>query len=366
MLLWQALVAHERFNCLTEQWINQAIHDAIKADEYFKATGKTKGPLHGLPISLKDTIDVAGVDSTVGIIKKCFKPASQDAVIVEILKKAGAIPFVKSNVPQMISFECSNPLFGRTLNPLNQNFNGGSSGEGCLLTSSGSPAGMGTDMAGSIRITAHSTGICGLKPTGGRFPSKGFVTQVERGCQDAVPGVIGPMGRTVSDLILLTKSVIDGKPWELDVDCPPVPFDNALLHDTRPLRIGFLTSDGVMDPTPPCTRAVAEAVAAMGKAGHVIVPFSIPDATEALELYFGLISADGIQLAKNSLKWEPTERSFRNVFRLSEIPQFLNRTIAFFASFVHPLFGTMIDTFRVKSMSEYWILMKRKNEYREK
>lgn len=172
--------AHRAFNCLTEIMMTEALKQAWAIDDTSGSDSKENdandahGLLHGLPVSLKDCINVRGHDSTLGLTKACGEGDAgnvEDALIVTLLREAGAIPFVKTNVPQtMISFECRNPLFGTTTNPWNIDHTpgGSSGGEGCLLVARGSPLGFGTDIGGSVRIPAHFSGCCALKPTSRR------------------------------------------------------------------------------------------------------------------------------------------------------------------------------------------------------
>jgi fatty acid amide hydrolase len=127
-----------------------------------------KGPLHGLPISVKEQIGVKGTDSTLGFAKYVFQPSATDAPIVAALKDLGAIPFCKTNVPQsLLTYGCGNPIFGETVNCLNSKLSpgGSSGGEACLIAGGGSVLGIGTDVGGSVRIPAHFCGVVGMKPT---------------------------------------------------------------------------------------------------------------------------------------------------------------------------------------------------------
>ncbi|KAK5257912.1 hypothetical protein LTR40_008958 [Exophiala xenobiotica] len=139
-----------------------------RLDQYYQQQGKLIGPLHGVPVTLKDQFDVKGADSTIGYVARAFKPAARDAAIVQILKSLGAIIIAKTNLPQSIMWcETENPLWGLTTNPRNPAFTPGGStgGEGVLLALKASMIGWGTDIGGSIRIPSHMNGLWGLKPT---------------------------------------------------------------------------------------------------------------------------------------------------------------------------------------------------------
>lgn len=136
-------------NCLSDIFFDEAVALAKSLDEHLSTTGKLVGPLHGLPVSLKDNFNIIGKDSTVGFSSLVGKTAPYNATLVEILEKAGAVLYVKTNVPTaMMIAESVNNVFGRTVNPLNRNLtSGGSSGgESALIAFGGSPLGVGTDI----------------------------------------------------------------------------------------------------------------------------------------------------------------------------------------------------------------------------
>ncbi|KAF9510452.1 hypothetical protein BS47DRAFT_1348002 [Hydnum rufescens UP504] len=198
--LRRALVVQEHINFMTEPLFESAFKDAKMLDEEFAATGRLRGPLHGVPISLKDLFDVKGVDSSIGYSLWANKPSTADADVVKLIREAGGIPFVKTNVPQtMISFECSNPVFGTTANPYPSpstgkrifTSGGSSGGEAALLACDGSALGFGNDIGGSLRIPAHFCGIYSFKPTPGRISTRGS-TDPNPGFESLVVS-IGPM-----------------------------------------------------------------------------------------------------------------------------------------------------------------------------
>ncbi|NWW93840.1 VDHAP protein, partial [Rhynochetos jubatus] len=192
---------------------------------------KEKGLLYGIPISIKDHINCKGHVSSGGMVKFLGQVKEDDSVIVQVLKSQGAIPFVKTNIPQtMINYDCSNLIFGQTLNPLNhQKSPGGSSGgEGALIAGGGSILGIGSDVAGSIRLPSSFCGLCGLKPTSNRISPSA--------CSDgtsvlAVAGMLGPMARDVDSLALCMKALLCEEMFRLDPTVPPIPFDEEVrLH----------------------------------------------------------------------------------------------------------------------------------------
>lgn len=187
-LLRLTISATANFLCsLTEITFHEAIHDARVLDSYFAKHKKPIGPLHGIPMSLKDQFNVQGHDTTLGYVGRSFSPASQDATIVKMLRSLKAVIVAKTNIPQSIMVgnwirypnsmtitdalsqwsETDNPLWGLTTNPMHPGYTpgGSSGGESSLLAMNGSMIGWGTDIGGSIRAPAHMMGLYGFKPS---------------------------------------------------------------------------------------------------------------------------------------------------------------------------------------------------------
>ncbi|NWR14313.1 VDHAP protein, partial [Emberiza fucata] len=211
----EALEVTWEVNCVTD-----FIHGCEDQLQKLKKQ-KEKGLLYGIPISIKDHINCKGHISSGGMVKFLGQVKEEDSVIVQVLKHMGGIPFVKTNIPQtMINYDCSNPIFGQTLNPLNpQRGPGGSSGgEGALIAGGGSILGMGSDVAGSIRLPSSFCGLCGPKPTGNRISP--FVL--------TVTGVLGPMAQDVESLALCMKALPCQEMFQLEPSVPPIPFNDQV------------------------------------------------------------------------------------------------------------------------------------------
>ncbi len=182
-------------------------------------------------MSVKEIIDVAGTDSTCGLAARCFQPATEDALAVRLLVEAGAVPFVKTNVPQaLISFESINNVFGRVLSPWDKarTPGGSSGGEGALLASRCSPLSLGTDIGGSIRIPCAFNGLYGLKPTSNRVSRKGLGVPRKGNSNGQVilRAACGPLGTCVRDLSLVCEAWWgNGRMWEEDPYVMPKLFD---------------------------------------------------------------------------------------------------------------------------------------------
>lgn len=198
------------------------------------------------------------------------QPATYNATLVELLEKLGAVRYCKTNVPTaMMIAESVNNVFGRTVNPLNRKLtSGGSSGgESALLAFGGSPLGVGTDIGGSLRIPAACTGIFTLRPSFGRFTTQRCRSGLAG--QEAVMSVNGPMARTLEDITLFAKTVVDAEPWQVDAKVLPIPW--RAVERKKKLKIAVLWNDGMVIPTPPVERALKETVEKLKKAGHEII-----------------------------------------------------------------------------------------------
>ncbi|GMK57934.1 hypothetical protein CspeluHIS016_0407680 [Cutaneotrichosporon spelunceum] len=289
----RAAIAHQVTNCLTEIMFDEGIAEARAIDEEYKRTGKPRGLMHGLPVSLKDHIGVEGVDATVGFISHCNSPVDEDALLVKAMRDAGAVFFCKTNVPTgMLMGDTYNNVWGHTGNPYNTEYgSGGSSGgESSLLAMRGSPLGVGSDIGGSIRMPAAITGIYGLKAGAGRFPNLGCKSGLPG--QEAVKGVQGPMSADLSSLELFSKVVSGSRPWETDPMCYPVEWrDDFKLPDK--LCFGIMMDDGHVRPTPPVKRALLEIKAALEAAGHKVVEWTPYEPSKGYEILLRCLAGDG-------------------------------------------------------------------------
>ncbi|CAI6339842.1 unnamed protein product [Periconia digitata] len=287
-----AAAAHQLTNCLTDFFPGEAIARAKSLDEHLARTGNPKGPLHGLPISLKDNFNVEGKDSTIGFVSLVAKPATANATLVDVLQDLGAVYFVKTTTPTaMMIAETTSNLFPVTKNPLNLHLTpgGSSGGEAALLAFNASPLGIGTDIGGSLRIPASCTGLFTLRPSLGRFPTQGCTSGM--GGQEAVASVNGPMARELRDVEMYCRTVVSAEPWRKDPKCIPIPWREQHLPKT--LKIAVCWADGVVKPTPPVTRALHETVSALKAAGHDIVEWDPTLHAQGLALLARMFVADG-------------------------------------------------------------------------
>jgi fatty acid amide hydrolase len=269
-----------RLNAVVVPVFEDARNRARQAD---RTPVEERGPLHGVPVTVKECFDLAGTASTAGLTARSGHRAMTDAPLVARLRQAGAIIVGKTNLSQLLMYvEADNPVYGRTNNPWNveRSPGGSSGGEGAIIAARGSALGIGTDIGGSVRVPAHSCGIHSLKPTPGRLSVAGTVDIVGPAARAAIPDSGGLLARDVADL-RLALGILSPLP-----STPPTP---AL----RELRVGFYEDDGYFPASPAIRRAVREAADTLRERGVEVVAFSPPDVAEALAIFYGLFGADG-------------------------------------------------------------------------
>ncbi|KAF7303278.1 Amidase domain-containing protein [Mycena kentingensis (nom. inval.)] len=274
----RAIVAQQLTNCLTEIFVDRALARAKALDDHLVKTGHVVGPLHGLPISLKDQISLKGIDSTMGYVSWIGKPAEKNAVLVDILEDLGAVCFVKTNIPQTLMWgETFNHVWGRTSNPHNRTLtSGGSSGgEGALVALKGSPLGVGSDIGGSIRIPAGLCGTYGFRPSFNRIPYSGCVNSLEG--QDSILSVLGPLCNTLDGLKTFFQAVLSKRPWQKDPLVIRKQWSedeyNLVDHGGKDGKLCFaiMWDNGVIVPDPPVKRGLEFAKKALLAAGHQVI-----------------------------------------------------------------------------------------------
>lgn len=251
-----------------------ALARAKACDEYLASKGTVMGPLHGLPISVKDSFNVTGYQTTMGYVSfASHPPAANNSGCVDILLKAGAVCYVKTNVPQtLMCCDSVNNIFGRTLNPnkLSLTAGGSSGGEGALLKIRGSVLGIGTDMLGSVRIPAFCNGVFGFKPSVSRIPYAGEVWDGRLGSPSQILSTIGPLGHSVRDMELFMRVVIDSEPWDIAESAIAVPW-RRVQRPNRKLRLGMILEHAKKPLHPPMLRTMKSAEKELTAAGHTII-----------------------------------------------------------------------------------------------
>jgi len=284
--------------------INPSLNAVVEvlADEARKAARQTDeqrtqkvmlGPLAGVPFSIKDSIEVAGTVCTAGTLGLRSAPAStQDATLVARLRAAGAIPVARTNLPDLLfAFESDNLIHGRTNNPydLSRTSGGSSGGEAALIAACGSPFGLGSDAAGSVRLPAHFCGIASIKPTSGRLPRTGHFPPV--GGWIETLWQIGPMARRVEDLCTMIPLL--SYPDGLDFTVIGMPNRNPEAVRIGDLRVAFFTDNGIAPADPETVAAVQKAAAALANEVQTMDERRPPGIEKSYTHEMRLIGPDG-------------------------------------------------------------------------
>jgi Asp-tRNA(Asn)/Glu-tRNA(Gln) amidotransferase A subunit family amidase len=264
------------------QVVPERVRDAARHAEAAVIGAHPLGRLHGVPVSIKSSVEVSGMKCESGTRLRAGTIAAQDAPLVARLRQAGAVILGVTNTPEfLMAWETDNLLYGRTNNPWNleRTAGGSSGGESAAISSGMSAGGVGSDGGGSIRVPAHFCGICGLKPTPGRIPATGHFPP--SGGPFALIGVVGPMARTVDDLKLLFE-VMQG-PDDGDACAAPVPLRWPAPSEVQQLKIGYFEDDGRTPVTPEIREGVRAVADALSRAGFQVERFR-PDGLEEARL----------------------------------------------------------------------------------
>ncbi|KAI4090447.1 MAG: hypothetical protein LQ348_000500 [Seirophora lacunosa] len=281
----RAAISHQLLHTLTEPLFHSALSRARFLDEHLASSSTPLGPLHGLPISVKDTFSIEGHDATVGISALAFHPSPSTAPLVKLLLAAGAVIHCKTNVPQtMAAMDSVNNIFGRVLNPLNREnwtAGGSSGGEAALVRMRGCTMGVGTDVGGSVRVPAAVNGIVGLKPGSGRVSTRGMEEGREEGKENVgLQSVVGPIASRLDDLALFMEVVEKGRMWKVDPQIRAEkgwwtrPGSSLMEQKTKEksLRVGIIYDDGNTMPLPPIRRMLGQLTDRLEDRGVRTVP----------------------------------------------------------------------------------------------
>jgi fatty acid amide hydrolase len=279
-----------KLNAVVVKRYDQARKEARAADQR-RAAGAQLGPLHGVPITIKECLDLEGTPATFGLPARASILAERDDAYVARMRAAGAIVLGKTNVAQLLFYiESDNPLYGRTNNPwnLNRTSGGSSGGEAAIIAAGGSALGLGTDIGGSLRYPAAFCGIASLKPTAGRTPDPGRYSAPIG--QRAIVSQVGVLARRVADVGLGLDVINGGRAPAVE---PPMPLGDYAGVNVAKLRVAYYADDGTFTVAPAVRRAVQEAAAALEQAGASVAEWRPPQVPHALELFYGIVSADG-------------------------------------------------------------------------
>jgi len=286
--------------------LEDTARQAARASDERMHRGAPLGPLDGVPFSIKDSIEVAGTVCTAGTLGlRNAPPSTSDATLVARLRAAGAIPIAGTNLPDLLfAFESDNLIHGRTNNPydLTRTSGGSSGGEAALIAACGSPFGLGSDAAGSVRLPAHYCGIAAIKPTSGRLSRTGHVPPPAGWLE--MLWQIGPMARRVEDLRILLPLLLgsDGQDHTV-VEMPQWDRSPTCRSDHQaPLRIAFFTNNGIAPVTPETATAVHQAANALANAGAIVEERIPPGVDQSYDLEMQLIGPDGGDALRHYLR----------------------------------------------------------------
>jgi len=309
-----------KLNAVVVKRYDEARAEARAADER-RARGEPLGPLHGVPITVKECFDVTGTPATYGLPSRAQTLAAADDRYIQRLRAAGAIIVGKTNVPQLLLYiESDNPLYGRTNNPWNlERTPGGSSGgQAAIIAAGGAPLGLGSDIGGSIRVPSAFCGVVGLKPTAGRTPD--LINFGVSPGQRAIVSQVGPLARSVDDVALALEIINGGRAPQAE---PPRPLGDPASVDVSKLRVAYYTDDGILPVAQSVRRATVEAAGLLAARGAQVTEWRPPDIEVANDIFFGVLSADGGAAAKAFLGRDPRDPRIGQLVTLAGAPRWL-------------------------------------------
>lgn len=329
-----------------------------------RARGEPLGPLAGVPVTIKECFDMVGTPSTYGVPWRIDHRADTDDPYVARYRAAGAIPLAKTNLPQFMFFtECDNPVYGRTDNPWNaERSSGGSSGgEGAIIGAAASPLGLGNDIGGSLRIPSAFCGITAIRPTAGRLPD-----HCNHGLpvgQTGIVSQVGPMARSVDDLVLALRVLDNGRDIEAD---PGPPLGDPDRVDLKELRVAMFTDDGDFPVSPALRRAIEASARWLAEAGAAIVPWQPPSIARANELFFGCLSGDRGRTLKKLARGGKLDYRMRVTLLLAGMPPWLRRIGArTLAGLGQRRTAAFAHHFAPGTTEHYWSMVEGIADYRE-
>jgi fatty acid amide hydrolase len=357
----------ERLNAVVIRTFDDARARAAEADSALRR-GDALGPLHGVPVTLKEQFRVAGTEVTIGLPGQVGRVYDSDGPLVQKLRQAGSIVLGKTNVPQLLAtVEVDSAVYGRANNPwnLDRTPGGSSGGEAAIIAAGGSPLGLGGDLGGSVRVPAHFTGIHALKPTSGRLTNEGVPPHLYATGQEAILAQPGPMARTVADLALAME-VLTAPADRLTVDAvPPVPWRGPAGISLEGLRVGMYTDNRFFSAAPALRRAVEEAAAALEKRGARVEAFEPPDTAEALRIWLGILTAGGAAGMKALLDGSKPEQAVKGMLQGASLPNRLRPLVArIMAAQGQEHLAFLIRAVGPRSAADYWDLVDARTAYR--
>lgn len=298
----RAAIAHQLTCCLTSFFMDEALERAAYLDDHLETNGKTVGPLHGVPFSVKEHVPLAGHNSSWGFLST-VQHSEDDALSISILRSAGAVFYCKTNQPQGIMHLESDSFHGRTLNPHNINLSAGGStgGEAALIALKGSVLGIGSDIGGSIRGPGAFSGIHGFKPTSSLLTIQetnpyGFAGELN------IDVCTGPLACSLRDIDLFMHVLTSSNQHLIDPRVIPIPWTGLSTPLPTPIKLGIMSSDGAITPQPPVLRALEWAESLLSSSTlFTLKPYTPYNSAEAISHIRRMYYPDGALPVKAAL-----------------------------------------------------------------
>ncbi len=352
-----------RLNAVVVKRYDEARAEARAADER-RACGEPLPPLHGVPITVKESLDVAGTPATYGIPARATTRASADDLYVRRMREAGAIILAKTNVSQLLLYiEADNPLYGRTNNPwnLDRSPGGSSGGQAAIIAAGGSPLGLATDIGGSTRVPATFCGLAGMKPTTGRLDDLAeFALPLG---QKAIVSQVGALARSVDDVALAIEILNGGRAPAVE---PPMPLGDPTAVEVSRLRVAYYTDDGTLAVHPAVRRAVIEAAGVLAGQGAQVTEWRPPEVGRALDIFFGALAADGGRAARAKLRGGKKDPRIGQLLALARLPRPALATLRVaLRAMGQRTIPAMLRNFGHSDTLHYWRLLDEQTAYRQ-
>lgn len=353
-----------RLNAVVVRRYEQACAEAEAADKRL-AAGEVVGPLHGVPLTIKESLDLAGTPSTFGLPSRAGQLAERDDPYVACLRQAGAIILGKTNVAQLLLYvESDNPVYGRTNNPWNleRTCGGSSGGQAAIIAAGGSPLGLGTDIGGSLRYPATFCAVASFKPTAGRTPDQGRFS-VPIG-QRAIVSQVGVLARQVEDVALSLKILCEDPHSPAEA---PVPLGDPQRVDLSQLKVGYYVEDGTFTVAPAVRRAVLSAADLLRGCGAQVSAWDPPAVNEAQDIFFRVVSADGARGIRRMLGRDKRDSRIATL----ELLGARSRPVLFLLDRLLQKLGqsglaASLHNFGYRDTDHYWQLLESQLEYRQR
>uniref|UniRef100_A0AC34FHR4 Amidase domain-containing protein n=1 Tax=Panagrolaimus sp. ES5 TaxID=591445 RepID=A0AC34FHR4_9BILA len=338
---WKILEINDKINCVAEM-ITGSFTMAAEVERLYR-NKPNKPAFYGIPVSVKGNFFMPGYDCTIGFSKFIGMPKDSQCSLVSTLIELGAIPICLTNVPQaLLSYACSNPVYGTTENPLAHGMTpgGSSGGEAALVAAGGIPFGTGSDVAGSLRIPAVMCGIVSIKPSEARLlitnSHGGFPGKCRLGLS------FGFFTHNVGELINIFDLYLNS---EEHLKCSPrsipMPFDMSKVHKKEKLRIGYFSDIGFLPPVPAAKRALRHTVKMLEVDGHELIPFDIPHPQLMAELVMKNILPDGGAYMKDLFSGDIVDDYMTQFLMLLKIPDSIRKIASYAIQYVSPQLATM-------------------------